>query len=436
MSHIPVCVMPHVGGWHRAAWRRPGTRGNDIWNFDMWRELALTAERGRLDAIFMADNQSLPIASEASRHRTAKVGVWDTLTLMSAMATVTERIGLVATAHTEYHQPYALARQLACLDHLSRGRAGWNVVTSAGAPDARNFGQEMPPPADVRYERAAEFVEVVKRLWDSWEDDAYILDQEQGVFYDPEKLHPTEFHGKYYDVAGPLNVMRPPQGYPVIAQAGSSGPGRELAGAIAELVFTPLTGAAGKEYRDDIRRLASEAGRDPDSVKVLAQITPVMGRTSQEAEEKWRWLQDRLDPDVALGQLGAMLGFDLSGYPLDEPLPDLPEGQGIAGYRQAAQAMMGDRRVTLREMVAEVKGAGTVVGSAAVVADYMEAEVASGACDGFILCLQGMPEELEDFVEVVVPELRARGRFRTEYEARTLRGHLALERPVNQFARA
>jgi alkanesulfonate monooxygenase len=360
--------------------------------------------------------------------------VWDALIMTTAMATATEKIGLVATAHTEYHEPYALARQLACLDHLSRGRAGWNVVTSSGLQDARNFSDAPPPSGEERYEKAAEFVELVKRLWDSWEDDAYVLDQERGIYFDPDKLHPTAFHGQYYYADGPLNVMRPPQGYPVIAQAGTSGPGRMLAGAIAELIFTPLTGDMGRAYRDDIHRLAAEAGRDPRGIKVLAQITPVMGRTDEEAAAKWKWLQDRLDPDVALGQLGAMLAVDLSGFPLDEPLPDLPDNGGIQGYRQAVQATMGSgRRPTLREMISEVKGVGTVVGSAATVADYMEAEVANGACDGFVLCLQGTPEELEDFVEFVVPELQCRGRFRTEYEADTLRGHFGFSRPSNQF---
>ncbi|NGP09464.1 LLM class flavin-dependent oxidoreductase [Rhodococcus sp. 14C212] len=426
--------MPHAGGWHQASWRRPNTKGNDIWNFDMWRDLARTAERGMLDAVFMADNQSLWPVPEHLRHHTAKVGVWDALIMTTAMATATEKIGLVATAHTEFHQPYELARQLACIDHLSHGRAGWNIVTSAGPQDAKNFSDAGQISTELRYEKAAEFVDVVKKLWDSWEDDAYLLDQEAGIFFDPAKLHPTNFAGKHYYVEGPFNVMRPPQGYPVLAQAGSSGPGRQLAATTGEIIFSPLGGAVGKAYRDDVLRIAADAGRAPGDVKILSQITPVIGRTDDEAQEKWNWLQEHLHPDLARGVVESMLGIDLSPYPLDEPLPDLGATDRIQGYRDAVLSYTVDgRRPTVREFLTGFKGPGTVVGSAETIADYIEAEVDNGAGDGFVLCLQGCPEELEDFVDLVVPELQRRGRFRTEYEADTLRGHLGFARPSNQF---
>jgi FMN-dependent oxidoreductase (nitrilotriacetate monooxygenase family) len=434
-SHIPVCVMPHAGGWHQASWRRPNTKGNDIWNIDLWLELARTAERGKLDAVFMADNQSLWPVPENLRHHTAKVGVWDALIMATAMASVTERIGLVATAHTEFHQPYELARQLACIDHLSHGRAGWNIVTSAGPQDAKNFSNAGQVSTELRYQKATEFVDVVKKLWDSWEDDAYLIDQEAGIFFDPAKLHATNFAGNHYHVEGPFNVMRPPQGYPVLAQAGSSGPGRHLAATVGEIIFSPLGGAVGKAYRDDVLRIAQEAGRDFGAVKVLAQITPVIGRTGQEANDKWDWLQDNLHPDLARGVVEAMLGIDLSPYPLDEPLPDLGATDRIQGYRDAVLSYSVDGRTpTVREFLTGFKGPGTLIGDAQTIADHMESEIAAGVCDGFVLCLQGCPEELEDFVDLVVPELRRRGRFRSDYEADTLRGHLGLSRPSNQFA--
>ncbi|MFI5627008.1 LLM class flavin-dependent oxidoreductase [Nocardioides sp. NPDC051685] len=434
-NHINVCVMPHAGGWHKASWRRPDTTGNDIWNPDLWRGIAQTAERGKLDAVFMADNQSVWPMSNELRHLTAKVGVWDALIAVTMMASVTEHIGLIATAHTQFHQPYILARQLACIDHLSGGRTGWNVVTSGSPFDAANFSGAGQVSTELRYDRATEFVALVKKLWDSWEDDAYLIDKEAGVFYDASKMHPTEHHGTHFDVAGPLNIMRPPQGYPVIAQAGSSGPGREFAASVGEVIFTPLTGDAGRAYTEGLREVAASKGRGRADMKVLSQITPVIGRTDQEAQDKWEWLASHLDPRLALDDMEGMLGVDLKGYDLDEPLPELGDNRLTEGYRQAVLSLSIDgRKPTLRELIARFNVPGTVVGSPETIADYMENEVDSGVCDGFILCLQGTPEELEDFVDLVVPELQRRGRFRTEYEHSTLRETLGFKRPANQFA--
>lgn len=436
-NHITVCAMPHAGGFHQGSWRRPDTKGNDIWNPDLWRDAARTAERGLLDAIFFADNQALWPVPEHLRHHTAKVGVWDALIVASVVAAATEHIGVIATAHTEFHEPYALARQLACLDFVSHGRIGWNIVTSGIPLEVANFSDaEITDPA-VRYARATEFVEVVKGLLDSWEDDSYVIDQENGVFFDPDKLHTLNHKGDFFSVRGPLNVMRPPQGYPVFAQAGGSGPGKLLAGTVGELIFTPLSGAPAAAYSAEVKQIAADAGRETSSVKVLAQLMPVVAATDEEANEKWLELQRMLHPDIARGVIEAMLGVDISGFDQDKPLPELPPTQGVQGYRDAVLnfRLLDGRVPTVRELIENYRGPGTVVGSPSTIADYMEAEVDSGACDGFALLLQGMPEELEDFVNFVVPELQRRERFRTEYSAGTFRDRLGIERPAGRYVK-
>jgi alkanesulfonate monooxygenase len=434
-EHITVCAMPHAGGWHQGSWRREGAKGNDIWNPDLWRDLARTAERGLLDAVFFADNAALWPVPEHLRHHTAKVGVWDAIIAASLVATATERIGVIATAHTEYQQPYILARQMACLDHLSRGRIGWNIVTSGHPDEYANFGKEPTLDKEQLYARATEFVEVVKGLWDSWEDDAYVIDQQSGIFFDPEKLHTLNHEGEFFSARGPLNVMRPPQGYPVFAQAGGSGPGKVLAGTVGELIFTPFTGEAAIAYSKEVREIAARAGRDPSAIKILSQLMPVVAPTDDEAHAKWAELQSLLHPDLARGVIESMLREDISGYPLDEPLPETSSPNAIMGYRNAVLSfrMPDGRKPTVRELIQNYKGPGTVVGSPATIADYMEDQIASGACDGFALLMQGVPEELEDFVNLVVPELQKRGRFRTSYSEGTLREQLGFARPQNQF---
>jgi len=433
--HIPVCVLPHAAGWHVASWRRPSVPPKDIWNIDVWAKMAQTAERGCLDAVFLADLVALWPVPEHLRHQTAHVGQWEAFTLLSALAMVTKHIGLVATGHTEYGSPYNMARRTACLDHISHGRSGWNVVTSSGPQQALNYSKNAENPTDRRYARAEEFVDVVKALWDSWEDDAYIRDKAAGVFYDPSKLHVADHHGEFYDVRGPLNVMRPPQGYPVLAQAGSSGPGKKLAARIGEIIFTPHSGEGARIYNRELKALAQEFGRDPTQIKVLSQISPVVAATQTEADAKWEQLQSLTHPELARGTVEAMLGVDLSKADLDAPIPeDIGGIVRVTGYHDAVMDYIRTEKPTVRQLIHAYKGPGTIVGSPKVVADYIEAEVDSGACDGFVLLIQGMPDELEDFVEFVVPELQRRGRFRTEYEGRTLREHLGLAKPANQFA--
>lgn len=433
--HITTCVLPHAAGWHVGSWRRPWAIEKDIWNIDVWKRMAQTAERGLLDAIFVADLVALWPTAPHLRQHTAHVGQWEPFTLLAALAGVTERIGLVATGHTEYGAPFSTARLTASLDHISHGRAGWNVVTSSGSEQARNFGKGEQDPTEIRYARAQEFVDVVRKLWDSWEDDAYIKDRAAGLFYDPAKMHVIDHHGDYFDVQGPLNVMRPPQGHPVLAQAGSSGPGKQLAARIGEIIFTPHTGEGAKEYRREIRQIARSIGRDPDSIKVLSQITPVIAPTQEEADAKWSELQRLAQPDLLRASVEAMSGLDLSNAPLDEPVPEDAMGiMRVTGYHDAVMDYIRANRPTVRQLIHDYKGPGTIAGTPSAVADYMEGEVDSGACDGFVMLVQGMPEELEDFVALVVPELQRRGRFRTAYEGVTLREHLGLARPLNQFA--
>jgi FMN-dependent oxidoreductase (nitrilotriacetate monooxygenase family) len=440
VNHIPIATMPHIGGWHGAAWRRPTSRAEDFTNPNLWVELAQIAEGAKLDAVFYGDSFSLWPVPEHLRPFTARIGAWDAMTISSMVAAQTEKIGIIATAHTEFVHPYALARQFATLDRISGGRAGWNLVTSGTPGDQSNFDAiaELASP-ESRYERAFEYLEVVKGLWDSWEDDAFIIDRAKGVFFDGAKLHAVKHRGKYFNVDGPLNVARPIQGYPVIAQAGGSAPGRQLAGSIGELLFTALSGQAAVGYRSGVRRIAAEAGRVPDrDMTVLAQLTPVVAETHEEAQQKWQFLQENTPEELLRSPVEMMLAHDLSQYPSDMPISELKGIQGgIEGYRQTVLSYRNpDGSIpTIAELVRGFKGPGTVVGSAEEVADYMEAEVAAGACDGFLLFLQGIPDELQDFVDLVIPELRRRGRFRTEYDDDgTLRGRFGFSRPRNQFA--
>ncbi|UZW57251.1 NtaA/DmoA family FMN-dependent monooxygenase [Sphingobium sp. JS3065] len=436
MTHIPLAVMPHIGGWHLASWRRPASQASRSWDPYLWIDLARAAERAKFDAIFFGDQYSLIPVPEHLRPNTARMGSWDALVISTAIAAQTSKVGIVATAFTEFVAPYAMARQFATLDHISAGRVAWNVVTSGTPGDQRNFSSKPLADPVSRYERAAEYVDVVKGLWDSWEDDAVINDRESGVFFDAGKLHKLDHHGKHFDITGPLNVARPVQGYPVIAQAGGSGPGKQLAGSIGELLFTPLSGTAAAAYCAEVREIAGNAGRKPGEIIVLAQLTPIVGKTREEAEEKWRWLQSKLPEELLRQPIELMLGgVDLAEFSPDTLITDLELSGGIEGFRNAVLSYRNaDGSVpTIAELLRGYRGPGTVVGSAEDIADYMELEVAGGCCDGFLLLLHGVPEDFEDFCELVVPELRKRGRFRSEYDDDgTLRGRLGLQRPANR----
>jgi alkanesulfonate monooxygenase len=369
---------------------------------------------------------------------------FDPLTLMAGLAAVTSRIGLVATATTSYNEPYTVARRLAALDHMSGGRAGWNVVTSSNVSEAYNFGLDAPLPDRERYERAQEFSDVVKGLLDSYDDDAFIRDREQAIYFDPDKLHVLNHRGKHFKVRGPLNAVRPPQGYPVFAQAGVSDTAQDMAARQAEIIFTPLHSLdrAQALYRD-LKDRAVAYGRSADHIKLMPGLNPVVGRTEQEAEEKHRYLQSLIHPDVGRELLSNAMGdIDLSACEENETLPDHIHAAALATGRAGARfvADMWQREgMTLRQMYqsyAGARGQRTVKGSPQQIADEMQRWFLGRGVDGFLVQPPVLPAGLDDFVELVIPELQRRGLFREEYEGKTLRENLGLPRPAGRYQQA
>lgn len=417
---IAAFLMRH--GHHVAAWRHPDT--DLVANpFKVFRQQVQDAERACLDAVFFADSLAL----------TGGVPALEPLTLLSALAASTTRIGLIGTATTTYNEPYTVARQFASLDQISEGRAGWNLVTSDNATEAANFGRDQHLAHAARYERAREFHQVVTGLWRGWEDGALLNDKQGGRLVDPDRLHVLNHRGPHFSVAGPLNVARSPQGHPVVVQAGGSEAGRELAAATAEVVFTAQATLAGAQdfYRDMKRRVAAH-GRAPASLKIMPGLFAVVGRSQAEADDKFGLLQGLIEPKAGLALLGRMIGnFDLSGYPLDGPLPDLPETQdGQRSRQQLLTSLAQGENLTIRQLyerIAGGRGHFTVVGTAATVADQMQAWFEGEAADGFNFMAPSLPGGLDDFLALVVPELQRRGLFRTAYAGATLRDHLGLE---------
>jgi len=425
-------------GHHIAAWRHPGAQADGRFNFEHLKRVTLTAERGLFDAVFLADSLAAQLRQGAGG-RTAYGGGFEPVTLFAALSALTQHIGFIATASTTYEDPYILARKFASLDLLSGGRAAWNVVTTGGAEAAGNFGLNEHPDHAIRYERAREFVEVVKGLWDSWEDDAFLLDKQNGHFYDPKKVHALNHQGKHLRVRGPLNVPRPVQGYPVIVQAGASEVGRELAAESAEAVFTAWqTEAEAQAFYSDVKSRLSKFGRTPDQIKIMPGVFPVVGRTEAEAKEKFEQLQNLILPEVGLALLQGLLGgFDLSSYPLDGPVPQLPETNNNKSRQALMLHIARERGLTIRQLYLQIAGARghwQVVGSPTQIADQLESWFLNGAADGFNVMPPVQPAGLEDFVTLVVPELQRRGLFRTAYEGRTLRENLGLSRPPHPRA--
>jgi alkanesulfonate monooxygenase len=425
-------------GHHVAAWRHPESQADGRFNFKHLANVTRTAERGLFDAVFLADGLAARHAPGADG-RMAYGGGFEPVTLFSALSAITEHIGFIATASTTYEDPYILARKFASLDLLSNGRAAWNVVTTGSAEAAGNFGLDAHPDHAVRYERAREFVEVVKALWDSWEDDAFLLDKASGYFYDPSRVHQLNFEGKHLRVRGPLNVPRPIQGYPVIVQAGASEDGRDLAAQTAEVIFTAwqTLPEAQAFYRDLKSRLA-KYGRSPDELKVMPGVFPVIGRTESEAKAKFQQLQDLILPEVGLAQLSGLIGgFDLSSYPIDGPVPELPETNNNKSRQSLMLKIARERGLSIRELyltIAGARGHWQLVGTPDQIADQLQSWFENEAADGFNVMPPVQPGSLDDFVELVVPELQRRGLFRTGYEGRSLRENLGLLRPENRYA--
>jgi FMN-dependent oxidoreductase (nitrilotriacetate monooxygenase family) len=407
-------------GHHVAAWRHPET---DLASnpFKVFREQVRNAEKACLDAVFFADSVALTGAPSL-----------EPLTLLSALAASTESIGLIGTATTTYNEPYTVARQFASLDLLSEGRAGWNLVTSDNAAEAANFGREQHVAHADRYARAREFHQVVTGLWNSWDPDAFVNDKHGALPYDPARLHKLNHRGEHFAVAGPLNVAPSPQGRPVVVQAGGSETGRDLAAGTAEVVFTaqPTLARAQAFYRDIKERVAAK-GRKPESLKIMPGLFAVVGRTQAEADAKFAQLQALIEPKAGLALLGRMIGnFDLSAYPLDGPLPELPQTQdGQRSRQQLLTDLAQGEHLTIRQLyerIAGGRGHFTVVGTPELVADQMQQWFEQGAADGFNFMAPALPGGLDDFLELVIPELQRRGLFRSAYTGRTLRSHLGL----------
>lgn len=422
---------------HTAAWRYPGAYPDANFNFSHYQQFVQTLERGCFDAFFMADHLAVMNMPMPALKRSATVTSFDPLTLLPALAVTTQHLGLIATASTTYNDPYHVARKFASLDHISNGRAGWNVVTSANPAEAQNFGLDTHMEHDERYRRAREFYDVVTGLWDSWDDDAFIRDVDSGVYFEPEKMHVLDHQGTYLSVRGPLNVARPVQGWPVIVQAGASEAGRQLAAETAEVVFGGANRLQeGQSYYADIKSRMDTADRAPDSLKVLPGAFVVVGESHDEACEKKAKLDDLVHPDSGVATLSVLLGCDVSTFDLDGPLPEIPPSNASQSGRQKLVDMAVRENMTVAELAKYVGGSFTtleIVGTATEIVDQMQEWFEQGAADGFNIMFPFLPEGLNDFVDCVVPELQRRGLYRTAYTGRTLREHLGLTRPRNRF---
>ncbi|MFG1285171.1 LLM class flavin-dependent oxidoreductase [Xanthobacter autotrophicus] len=401
---------------------------------DHFLRLARIAEAAKFDAIFLSDSLGVRDTNLDSVHRTSRHVGFEPLTLLSALSVVTHNIGLIGTASTSFNEPFHVARKFASLDLLSGGRAGWNLVTSSGEEEARNFNLDHHIPHAERYDRAREFLQVVKGLWDSWEDDAFLRDKVSGTNFDPRKLHVLDHRGRHFRVRGPLNVARSPQGHPVVVQAGASEDGRDLAGASAEAIFCAhRTLTEARAFYADIKTRADRAGRNPDHVKIMPGVFPVIGRTETEAREKFEELQSLVHPAVGLQLLSTVMGVgDLTGYDLDGSLPDLPETNGPKSRQQLVLDAARRDNLTIRQLylsIAGARGHWQVVGTAEQIADALEERFVREGADGFNIMAPHLPGGLEDFIDDVVPILRKRGLFRSEYEGTTLRENLGLPFP-------
>ncbi|BCH29897.1 monooxygenase [Mesorhizobium sp. L-8-10] len=436
---MAVGILMSDVGVHPAAWRHPSTPAAGETSFAFLLEVARLAEAGKCDFVFLADSLATRTGNMNSiRRQSGHIAHLEPITAISALAAGTNRIGLAATISTTYSEPYNVARQFASLDHISNGRAAWNAVTTADAAAARNFGRETHEDHAQRYRRAGEFVDVLNGLWDSWTDEAFIRDRESGVFFDPDQMRAPNHKGEFYQVGGPLNVPRPPQGRPVAISAGGSEPGRELAARTSEVVFSVNRDlATAKEFYQDLKGRMAKYNRQPDELRILTSLNPYIGRTESEAEDKFSSLQTLIHPDVGRAILAVDLGVDLSSLDVDQaiPLELLPEtSNSTRSYFDMMVAAVRDERLTVRQLyercAAARGGMNPVVGSANTVADHMEKWFREGACDGFMVRVPYLPTGLQDFVELVVPELQRRGLYRTDYEGKTLRDHLRLARPA------
>lgn len=436
--HIGMSLRGH--GYHLAAWRHPDVPADASVRLDHYIRTAQAAEHGTCDLIFFADGIGIrerDVPQGALSRQGRDIVDLDPLTLLPALAMVTKHIGLVATASTTYNEPYHIARKFASLDLISQGRAGWNVVTSWSEAEAHNFGRDTQSDVTTRYARAREFVDVVRGLWDSWDADAFVYDKASGQFYDESKRYVLDHRGDFFTVRGPLNVVPTPQRHPVIAQAGASEAGRELAAATADVVYCLHdTVEAARAYYLDVKGRMAKYDRTPDALKILPGLRPTVGRTRADAEAQFTTLQSLLHPLVALATLVPTFG-DVSGYPLDGPVPlEQPGVPHIRSISDRLRARVQREQPTIRQLSQQVAGMGgfNVIGTAEDIADVMQTWFEHEACDGFNITPPYLPGGCEAFVEQVIPVLQARGLFRTAYEGTTLRAHLGLKPAVSRYA--
>lgn len=420
---------------HTGAWRYPGAYPDANFNFEHLKRFAQKLEAGKFDAFFMADHLAVLNMPVEALKRSHTVTSFEPFTLLSALAGATERIGLVATASTTFDAPYHIARRFASLDHISGGRAGWNIVTTSNPDAALNFGLDAQVEHGERYDRAREFYDVVTGLWDSFADDAFIRDRDSGLYVDPDRMRRIDHKGEHLSVRGPLNIARPPQGWPVIVQAGASEPGRQLAAETAEVVFAAHgTLAAGRAFYTDVKDRMEKIGRNPEHLKILPGVLTVVGDSVEEAREKRALLDSFVHYDSAIASLSIALGHDATGFDPDGPLPEIPETNHSKSGRERTIALAHRENLTVRQLAQRLGGYGGLafVGTSKTIADEMEQWLTERGSDGFNVMFPYLPEGLDDFVDKVVPELQRRGLFRREYQGPTLRDHLGLPRPANR----
>ncbi len=421
---------------HTGAWRYPGAYADANFNFEHLKAFAQKLEAAKFDAFFMADHLAVLNMPVEALKRSHTVTSFEPFTLLSALAAVTDKIGLAATASTTFDEPYHIARRFASLDHISQGRAAWNIVTTSNPDSALNFGKDEHVEHGERYKRAREFYDVVTGLWDSFADDAFIRDQESGIFFDPSKMHVLDHHGDDFNVRGPLNIARPVQGWPVIVQAGQSEPGRQLAAETAEVVFcAPRDIVESKKLYADLKSRLAAAGRAPSSLKILPAAFIVLGDSLEEAKRKRAKLDSLVHYDSGIASLSIALGHDVSGFDPDDYLPQIPETNASKSGRAQVLKLAEEEKLTVRQLAQRYGGYSGLafVGTVESVADEMQKWLEEDASDGFTVVFPFLPQGLDDVAERLVPELQRRGIFRTDYEGSTLREHLGLPRPSNRF---
>jgi FMN-dependent oxidoreductase (nitrilotriacetate monooxygenase family) len=421
---------------HTGAWRYPGAWPDANFNFARIKQMAQRLEAAKFDAFFMADHMAVLNMPMDALKRSHTATSFEPFTLLSALSQATERIGLVATGSTTFDAPYHIARRFASLDHISNGRAGWNIVTTSNPDASLNFGLDEHMEHGERYQRAREFYDVVTGLWDSWADDAFVRDAEHGIFFDPAKMHVLGHKGEYLSVRGPLNIARPVQGWPVVVQAGASDSGRQLAAETAEAVFTAQSNIdAGREFYADVKGRMEKAGRNRDHMKIMPACFVVVGDTMDEAKARRAKLDSLVDYANSIASLSIALGHDAAKFDPDGPLPEIPESNASKSGRERAIALAKRENLTVRQLAQRLGGYSglAMVGTAKTIADEMEAWIETNASDGFTIMFPYLPGGLEDFCDSVIPELQRRGLYRREYEGPTLRDNLGLPRPGNRF---